>query len=76
MFRFKFCESFFVVDLSKPWNLITKVQLIYLKKNDLFRLSTRNNRGFHCNGLASSFTQFMRLYDSSNTICISGLIDY
>ena len=35
MFRFKFCESFFVVDLSKTWNLIRKkVQLIYQKKND------------------------------------------
>ena len=34
MFRFKFCESFFVVDLSKQWNLITRVQLIYQKKND------------------------------------------
>ena len=34
MFRFKFFECFFVVDLSKPLNLITKVQLIYQKKND------------------------------------------
>ena len=34
MFRFKFFECFFVVDLSKQWNLITKVQLIYQKKND------------------------------------------
>ena len=37
----------------------------------MFRLSTRNNWGFYCDGLASSFTQFMRTYDSSNTICIS-----
>ena len=34
MFLFKFFECFFVVDLSKPWNLITKVQLIYQKKDD------------------------------------------
>ena len=37
----------------------------------MFRLSTRNNWGFYRDGLASSFTQFMRTYDSSNTICIS-----